>query len=94
MGNPNCCFMIIAGTFFFSSQSPRGTVNSNVDFVRSFFGGNVSLKKSFRLFLTFSKKNLEFTNRENFLLTVFVVSYQQGSQANAKCYGAKQAYWR
>ena len=26
MGNPNCCFMIIAGTFFFSSQSPRGTV--------------------------------------------------------------------
>ena len=26
MGNPNCCFMIIAVTFFFSSQSPRGTV--------------------------------------------------------------------
>ena len=26
MGNPNCCFMIIPGTFFFSSQSPRGTV--------------------------------------------------------------------
>ena len=26
MGNPNCCFMIITGTFFFSSQSPRGTV--------------------------------------------------------------------
>ena len=27
MGNPNCCFMIIAETFFFSSQSPRGTVS-------------------------------------------------------------------
>ena len=27
MGNPNCCFMIIAGNFFFSSQSPRGTVS-------------------------------------------------------------------
>ena len=26
MGNPNCCFIIIAGTFFLSSQSPRGTV--------------------------------------------------------------------
>ena len=26
MGNPNCCFMIIAVTFFFSSQLPRGTV--------------------------------------------------------------------
>jgi hypothetical protein len=26
MGNPNCCFMI-AVAFFFSSQSPRGTVN-------------------------------------------------------------------
>ena len=26
MGNPNSCFMIIAVTFFFSSQSPRGTV--------------------------------------------------------------------
>ena len=26
MGNPNCCFMIIAVKFFFSSQSPRGTV--------------------------------------------------------------------
>ena len=26
MGNPNCCFMIIAVAFFFSSQSPRGTV--------------------------------------------------------------------
>ena len=27
MGNPNCCFMIIAGTFFFSSQLVRGTVS-------------------------------------------------------------------
>ena len=27
MANPNCCFMIIAVTFFFSSPSPRGTVN-------------------------------------------------------------------
>ena len=27
MANPNCCFMIIAVTFFFSSQSPRGTVS-------------------------------------------------------------------
>ena len=26
MGNPNCCFMIIAETFFFFSQSLRGTV--------------------------------------------------------------------
>ena len=26
MGNPNCCFMIIAVKFFFSRQSPRGTV--------------------------------------------------------------------
>ena len=26
MGNPNCCFMLIAETFFFFSQSPRGTV--------------------------------------------------------------------
>ena len=26
MGNPNCYFMIIAVAFFFSSQSPRGTV--------------------------------------------------------------------
>ena len=26
MGNPNCYFVIIAVTFFFSSQSPRGTV--------------------------------------------------------------------
>ena len=26
MGNPNCCFMIIAVTFFLSRQSPRGTV--------------------------------------------------------------------
>jgi hypothetical protein len=32
MGNPNCCFMIIAGTFFFSSQSPRGTVSNNIFF--------------------------------------------------------------
>ena len=28
MANPNCCFMIIAVTFFFSSQSPRGTVGN------------------------------------------------------------------
>ena len=27
MGNPNCCFMIIAGIFFFYSQSTRETVN-------------------------------------------------------------------
>ena len=26
MGNPNCCFMIIAETFFLFGQSPRGTV--------------------------------------------------------------------
>ena len=26
MGNPNCCFMIIAVIFFFSRQSPRGNV--------------------------------------------------------------------
>ena len=26
MGNPNCCIMIIAVAFFFSCQSPRGTV--------------------------------------------------------------------
>ena len=26
MGNPNCCFMIIAVAFFSFSQSPRGTV--------------------------------------------------------------------
>ena len=29
--------------------------SSKVEFIRSFFGGNVYLKKSFRLFLTFSK---------------------------------------
>ena len=29
MADPNCCLMIIAGTFFFSSQSPRGTVIYN-----------------------------------------------------------------
>ena len=27
MANPNCCFMIIAGTFLLSSQSPRGIVS-------------------------------------------------------------------
>jgi hypothetical protein len=30
MGNLNCCFMITAATFFFSSQSPRGTVTYNL----------------------------------------------------------------
>ena len=30
MGNPNCCFMIIAVTFFLSRQSPRGTVLYNL----------------------------------------------------------------
>ena len=30
MGKPNCCFMIIAVKFFFSSQSPRGTVIYNI----------------------------------------------------------------
>ena len=29
MGNPNCCFMIVAVAFFFSSQSPSGTVVYN-----------------------------------------------------------------
>ena len=34
MGNPNCCFMIIAVEFFFSRQSPRGTVKYiNINFV-------------------------------------------------------------
>ena len=38
MGNPNCCFMIIAETFFFFSQSPRGTVNYYVSNSLAGFG--------------------------------------------------------
>ena len=30
--------------------------SSKVEFVRSFFGGNIYLKKSFRLFLTFTER--------------------------------------
>jgi hypothetical protein len=38
-----------------------------VEFVRSFFGGNVCLKKLFRLFLTFSRKLfLKFPNNSKF----------------------------
>ena len=34
MANPNCCFMIIAVTFFFSSQSSRGTVTCMTTYER------------------------------------------------------------
>ena len=33
MGNPNCSFMLIAVTLFFSSQSPRGSVRYIIDLI-------------------------------------------------------------
>ena len=40
MRNPNCCFMIIAENFFFSSQSPRGTVLYKVKLPTFIFYGS------------------------------------------------------
>ena len=50
----------IFGVFKFPPKNERKQVDlrfhsSKVEFLHSFFGGNVYLKKSFRLFLTFSR---------------------------------------
>ena len=52
----------------FSPKKEQKQVNlrfhsSKVEFVRSFFGGNVYLKKSFRLFLTFTQIFLKFPKK-------------------------------
>ena len=39
---------------FLQKTNENKSHSSKIEFVRSFYGGNVSLKKSFRLFLTFS----------------------------------------
>ena len=49
MGNPNCYFMIIAVTFFFSSQSPRGTVNWRNIWATNIFFFKKILCHSFRI---------------------------------------------
>ena len=75
MGNPNCCFMIIAGIFFFSSQSSRGTVKylfSNYAYLH-FIGKRSKIKSMHTwenlcpiFFLTWAEASLfEFGKDEN-----------------------------
>ena len=49
----------IFGVFtFFQKTNENKSTSSKVEFVCSFFGSNVSLKKSFRICLTFKETNL------------------------------------
>ena len=58
MGNPNCCFMITAVAFFFSSQSPRGTVVYN-----STFGAQILDTKLETFLLAYFALSVGFLNR-------------------------------
>ena len=43
---------------FFQKTNENKSHSSKIEFVRSFFGGNIGLKKSFRFLLTFKKSLL------------------------------------
>ena len=71
-----CCTMAMAitkgqiilkclfGVFnFLQKTNENKSHSSKIEFVCSFFGGNVGLKKSFRLFLTFSKNSKSWSRR-------------------------------
>ena len=61
-------------------QAKMGFQSSKVEFVHSFFGGNIGLEKSFRLFLTFTyqmleqKEKLEVLISSMYLIQIFETS--------------------